>query len=54
MWRVTPELRFVVSSHAKPPTLQQLWVHDGTDKFGHVVFAERQEWRNIPRVVLEK
>jgi len=51
-WRVTPELRYV-RQWRPPHRLQQLWVRDGIDEWGHVIFAAEKEWRDVPMVPYE-
>ncbi len=51
-WRPSPELRFIVPPHTTTdtPKLQQLWIADTLNAFGHVCWVE--EWRDVPTVVV--
>jgi hypothetical protein len=51
-WRPTPELRFLTPPHTttQPPKLQQLWVADTLNGWGHVS-GYIEEWRDVPLVV---
>ena len=58
-WRPTSELRLVTRSPLevacgyRHERLQQLWVCDGADQWGHVVFAAETEWRDVPIVEVD-
>lgn len=49
----TPHLRFAVLPHTdtNQPVLQQLWVIDTVNAFGHLSGYD-EEWRDVERVVL--
>ncbi len=54
-WRPSAELRFVVPDYTttRAPKLQQLWVRDTLNGWGHVSGCE-QEWRDVPCVVVQQ
>ena len=49
-WFPTSDLRLAKRPCKTAARLQQLWVRDGADKWGHVVFAAEKEWRDVPIV----
>lgn len=52
-WRSTAALRFAVldKTTTQPAKLQQLWLADKLNTFGHVIGAT-EEWRDVPTVVI--
>lgn len=52
-WRPTSYLRFAVppTTTTEPPKLQQLWIADTLNAFGHINGYD-EDWRDVPCVVV--